>query len=309
MPIDQKVLDFVHKNLVATDSEVIKPYAEYTYTRDLPIKNDLSKVVRAVIQTRITGGAGQGTQAMTGRSWVNLKANDLKSVSLETSAEAVPVMTGGREVSWTELEVEEAQAYNLNLTSEKVAIVNDIFNQEAQYVGYLGDTENGVTGLLNSANVETDVGDGLLKAASPDVAKIIKALDAAMRLSQEVANNVIVPSTLLVSPAQYMTLFSLKMPDDNKVSLIDYLEKQSYAAKYRGGFKVFQVKELAGIGDSSSDRMLFYTPDLRYVKYSMLPCWRYKNWELKTEIGATYLWRMAQVQLRHPETLLYVDNL
>ena len=79
MPIDQKVLDFVHKNLVATDSEVIKPYAEYTYTRDLPIKNDLSKVVRAVIQTRITGGAGQGTQAMTGRSWVNLKANDLKT--------------------------------------------------------------------------------------------------------------------------------------------------------------------------------------------------------------------------------------
>lgn len=309
MPIDQKTLDFVHKNLVNIDSEVIKPLADYTYTRDIPIKNDLNRVVRAMVQTRIVGGAGQGTQAMTGRSWMNLKANDFKRVSFETSADAVPVMTSGREASWTVLEVEEAQQYGINLSSEQIELINDVFNQEAQYVGYLGDAENGITGMLNSDKVETEVGSGLLKASTLDVAKIIKALDAAMRQAQEVAYDVIIPSTLLVSPAQYMTLFSLKMPDDNKVSLIDYLEKESYAAKLRGGFKVFQVKELAGIGDSSSDRMLFYTPDVRYVKYSVLPCARHKDWELKTEIGATYLWRLAQVQLRHPETLLYVDNL
>lgn len=303
----ERALAALEARLTVVDKDVIKPLSTYTWTRDLPLANDIDRVVDSLVVTQITG-AGQGNQAMAGRSWIADGSNDIRGVDVSMSAKGVRVFTAGREVSWTSLELERAAVHGIQLNTERVEVVNDIFQQEAQGVAYLGDKQANINGLLNSPEVEKVTGQGLL-AAGTDIAAIIKKIDALQRQAEEQSGDVVIPSHMLLAPADYVTLFSLKMPDDNKVSLIDYIERQSYAAKRLGSVTVNVVKELHQAGGSKKNRALLYTPKKDFLKYNVLPVWREKTYDKGLQYCAAYLWRIAEVQLRHPETLMYVDNL
>lgn len=311
MPIsDTQAVAILQSQLAKIDQEYIKPLSDYTYTRDLPIPaNGLDRTVDALVMKRLASVGGQGTQSMSGKSWIGKKANDLKGVDIETSAKATRVYTAGRVASWTSLELERAQKYGLRLDSEQIELINEIFQEEANDVAYLGDSDNGITGLLNDASIETVSGTGALSEDTTTTSDMVKLLDNYLRQAEELSGDVLMPSVLLVSPAQYTKLFSMKFADDNKTSLIDYLERQSLAAKVRGSFKVYKVKELAGIGAGSKDRALLYTPETKYLRYNVLPIWREKTYDKGLEYCAAYLWRIAELQIRHPETLMYIDNL
>lgn len=309
MPITKEnALNALRARLTKVEKDVIKPLTNYTWTRDLPAGNEINRVADSLAVTRVTG-AGQGNQAMAERSWIADGANDLKGVDVQMSASGVRVFTAGRVASWTSLEVEKYAEFGLQLNTEKIEVINDIFQQEAQYVGYLGDKKAGITGLLNSNEVAKVTGGGLLSQTTGlDVAAVIKAIDSLQRQAEEKANDAVIPSHLLVSPEDYMTLFSLKMPDDNKTSLIEYIQKQSYAASRLGSVTVNVVKELRAAGANKKNRMLFYTPRKDFVKYNVLPMWREKTYDVGLSYNAAYLWRIAEVQMRHPETLMYADN-
>lgn len=302
---------YLEAALVKVEPEIIRPLAKYTWTRDLPSGNDLDRTVEAIALTRITHGSGQGTSEVGGRSWLAKGANDLKGVDYDMTAEAIRVFTAGREAAWTGMELERAAQYGVKVDTERVEIINDIFQQEAQAVGYLGDESNGIKGLLNHDSVEKITGAGLLSASKVDTAKLMQAFDNAMRAAEENAADNVVPSTLLVCPADFVLLHSIKVDtgNTNVVSMIEYIEKYSYGAVSRGGMKVEKVKELKGIGDTKKNRMLFYTPETQYLKYNVLPLWREKTYDKGLQYCAAYVWRIAEVQLRHPETLLYVDGI
>lgn len=303
----ERALAALEARLTAVDKDVIKPLSTYTWTRDLPLANDIDRVVDSLVVTQIQG-AGQGNQAMGGRSWLADGANNIRGVDVSMSAKGVRVFTAGREASWTSLELERAEVHGIQLNTERVEVINDIFQQEAQGVAYLGDKEANITGLLNSKEVEKVTGTGLLTAGT-DVAAIIKKIDAWQRQAEEQSGDVVIPSHMLLAPADYVALFSIKMPDDNKVSLIDYIERQSYAAKRLGGVTVNVVKELHKAGGSQKNRAVLYTPKKDFLKYNVLPVWREKTYDKGLQYCAAYLWRIAEVQLRHPETLMYVDNI
>ena len=311
MLTNEEARRYLEAALVKVEPEIIRPLAKYTWTRDLPSGNDLDRTVEAIALTRITNGSGQGTSAVGGRSWLAKGANDLKGVDYDMTAEAIRVFTAGREASWTGMELERAAQFGVKVDTERVEIISDIFQQEAQAVGYLGDESNGIKGLLNHGSVETITGEGLLAASKVETAKLMAAFDNAMRAAEENAGDNVVPSTLLVCPSDFVLLHSIKVDtgNTNVVSMIEYIEKYSYGAVSRGGMKVEKVKELKGIGGSKKNRMLFYTPETQYLKYNVLPIWREKTYDKGLQYCAAYVWRIAEVQLRHPETLLYVDGI
>jgi hypothetical protein len=114
---------------------------------------------------------------------------------------------------------------------------------------------------------------------------------------------------MLVSPEVYIRLFSMKAPYDKRFSMIDYIEQNSLGRVQNGSMKVLEVKELAGIGTGKKDRVLFYTPDKRYVNFHIRSLWREKTYDKGLDICAAYLWRLSELQLRRAETLMYVDGL
>ena len=117
------------------------------------------------------------------------------------------------------------------------------------------------------------------------------------------------PNTMLLTPAQYVKLFSMKAPDDRHFSMIDYIEQESLGRKVAGSMTVNQVNELSGLGTSSKDRMVLYTKDKNYIRYHMRSVWREKTYDKGLDYCAAYLWRLAEVQFRRPETVMYFDNI
>lgn len=310
MPLTtQEALTYLDNALGKVDPQIIRPLRAFTWTRDLPQANKLDRIVDALIITQLQGVA-QGNRNMDGKSWIGRNANDLKGVTVDMNGKAVKVLTGGREASWTSLQLERARATgNIALDTEQVNVINEIFQAEAQAMGYLGDTETGCQGLANSGEIKTITGSGLLEASTPNVDSIVSALDDFIRQAEENANDVVCPSTLLVSPAVYGKLFSVKLNDSNKTSVLDYLQHQSFGYAKNGSFNVYSVRELAGIGGSGKDRAILYTPSTNYLEFNVLPVWREKTYDRGLEFCAAYLWRMAEVQFKHPETVTYIDNI
>ena len=312
MPLTtQEALAYLDGALGRKDPQIIRPLRAFTWTRDLPQANKLDRIVDALIMTRLQGIA-QGTVAMQGKSWIGRNANDLKGVTVDMNGFAVKVLTAGREASWTSLQLERArQTGNFALDTEQVSVINELFQAEAQQMAYLGDADTGCEGLANSTQVNTITGSGILEKAVADinVATLTAAIDEYMRQAEENAGDVVMPSVLLVSPAQYGKLFSVKLNDSNRTSALEYVRRQSFAFAKNGSFEVYSVKELAGIGGSGKDRAILYTPATNYLEFNVLPVWREKTYDRGLEFCAAYLWRMAEVLFKHPETVTYIDNL
>lgn len=312
MLTNEQAVQILNAQLSKIDPEIIKPLSVYTWTRDLPEGKDLDRLVDSLVLTKITAGSGQGTSKVAGKSWIAKNGNDLKDVDIGMTAEAVRVYDAGRELSWTGAELERFQKFGVRFDSEKLEVLNDIFNQEAQATGYLGDKDFGFEGLLNqSKTVETVKGADLLAADTVDTSKLITAIDSAMRQAEEASGEIIMPNRLLLSPADYVKLHSIKIDvnNTNTVSAIEYIERFSYAATSTGDFKVLKVKECKGIGTDKKNRWVFYTPDSRYLKFNVMPMWREKVYDKGLQYCAAYLWRIAELQVRHPETILYVDGI
>lgn len=309
---NEQALQFLTDKLGKIDSEIIKPLTTYTFTRDLPRGSDLDRTVEALVLRRLASAGGQGTTGMTERSWIGRGANDLKGVDFDLSASATRVFTGGREAKWTGMELERSSQLGIQFDSEQVNIINEIFQREANEVAYLGDAKAGIPGLLNSKEVGVVAGDGMLDTddvSQVNLPQLINYLNAKLIEAEKKTGDVLMPSTLLVSPAVYGKLFSLMLPDASATSITDYLSNRSIAYAKYGRFKIYAVKELAGIGKDKKDRAVLYTPETQYVKYNYMPVWREKTYDRGLEFCAAYLWRIAEVQFRHPETLTYIDNL
>lgn len=312
MPLSKdEALAYLDHQLGIRDPQIIRPLINFTWPRDLPQGNKLTRINDAIIVTKLQGVA-QGNIAMNGKSWIGRNANDLKGVTVDMDGFAVKVFNAGREASWTSLQLERArQTGNFALDTEQVAVISELFQAEAQEMAYLGDAKTGSEGLANSSQVNTITGTGILEKAATaiNVDELIAALDDYMRQAEENANDVIMPSVLLVSPTQYSKLFSTKLDDANKTSVLDYLQHRSLAYAKNGSFSVYSVKELAGIGGSSKDRAILYTPQSNYLEFNVLPVWREKTYDRGLEFCAAYVWRMAEVLFKHPETVTYIDNI
>lgn len=310
MPLTtEQALAYLDHKLGKVDSEVIRPLKSYTWTRDLPVANDLDRVTDSIIMRTIKGFA-QGNGKVKGKSWIGRGSNDLKGVGLDMSAKGVRIFTGGREASWTSLQLERARASDdIALDTEQVNIINEVFQDEAQSVGYLGDADNKIEGLVNSSQIKTVTGSGLLAADTIDADKVTAAIDNYMIQASDLTDGVVTPSVMLVSPDHYAKLFKTKRDTSDKSSVLKYVVTESYAYTQNGSFNVFSVKELSGAGKSKKDRTVFYTPNLQYLKYSVMPLWREKTYDRGLEYCAAYLWRIAELQIRRPETVLYIDDL
>lgn len=310
MPLTSaEALEFLNARLTKVDPEVIKPLAKFTYSRDLPLNSNLDRTVEALVLNRLVNGA-QGTTDIGGRSWIGNNANDLKGVSFDVSAKAVRVMTGGREASWSDMQIERARASTgVNFDTEQISVINSLYQKEANAVAYLGDELHGIKGLLNSEEATTIAGGGLIDSSSTKVATLVSALNDYIRQAEQNANDVVTPDTLLVSPAQYAKLFSIQLPDATATSMVEYLARRSLGYAKVGHFNIYAVPELAGIGKNGKDRAVLYTKDAEYVRFSVLPVWREKTYDKGLQYCAAYLWRIAEVEFRHPETVTYIDNL
>ncbi len=179
---------------------------------------------------------------------------------------------------------------------------------------YIGASEVSATGLLNSAlvtagNVVNGVsGSPLWAQKTPD--EILADVNALLTATWLASAYAICPSKLLLPPAQFALITTIKVSSAGNVSVMKYLEDNSISLKINGkALDIQPLKWLTGRGAGATDRMVAYTNDESRVRFPMVPIRRETAYYQGIRFTAPYLWAFGEMEFVYPETAQYADGI
>lgn len=249
-----------------------------------------------------------GSQSATGKPWLNTNSNTLPGVTIDGERLVRPLRPLGMEITVTEFEMARAQLTGRPIDTQKYDALDAIYQLGVDEQVYLGDTGLGVKGLLNqtAGNVSTaNAANGAFSGNT--AAEIIADLQETLRQAWENTSYNVVPTDLLLPPAQFALIHSKQMDGINE-TVASYFTRTCLSTQRNGTpIKIRPCKHLVGIGAGATDRMVAYTRKKEFVRFPMLPIRRLKTYDLGVAFHATYIWVLGEVEFPRPETVIYRD--
>lgn len=213
---------------------------------------------------RIYNGFGSAKILATG-------AEDLPSVSAGVEKRTGYVRTIANQFEITYDELMSAEYAGVNISAEMGIIAYEVMMQEVDAIGYLGDSNHSLLGLLNHPNVPTAtaLNDGTLGAttfASKTAAQIYRDLRNFVTSVRTATNMVEAPDTMLLPVAQFDLIAQEPFPSGTSSTILSFfLENQR---RYPGGVQqVLPVPYIDGRGPGGSDLAILLSRREQKVKF------------------------------------------
>lgn len=312
-------LSFLFSELTYVEQEVLRqPYPEIKYPQILPVDTAAPDYAESIaFKTLDFSGEPQ---------LLGAQAEDVPLVDVASDKGSVTVHTYAQGYSYTIVEVGKAMelAQNsrsnaINFLAEKANGARQVTEQFLDRAFIEGDsrTADVQTGLINDPNVPTDTTgsflpggtnqtiEQILAGTNPDeVANALLQLfnQAVEEVRVNQTNTVFRPTHILLPPYQLGLMRTYRIPNTSE-TLISYLERVINVT-------FDEIIQLKGAGAGSTNRMVVFTRDDKYVKAHMpmpfgLQAPATKNNVQFTSAGIV---RIAGTELRIPKQHLYVDN-
>jgi len=304
---------FLVGELERLDPTLHEPLYEYTYLRDINLREDVSIADELASFTNSTFAAAGGASP-NGKSWIGKDATAIAGLALDIGKTAQPLNLWGQELAWTIPELLSAQQLGRPVDSQKFEGMQIKWNMDVDEQVYIGDTMTGAVGLCNNTNVDTaNVANG--ESTSPlwstKTADEILA-DVNTFLSRVWLNSAyaVVPKKLLLPPAKFAYLVTQKVSDAGNMSILEYIKINNICtAKNNMPLDIQPLKWLNGRGAGGTDRMVAYTNEKKFLRFPLVPLQRtpleYRGLRQMT----TYYGRLGQVEFVYPETIGYADGI
>jgi hypothetical protein len=227
----------------------------------------------------------------------------------------------GMELKYTILELESAAKMGRPIDQQKFEGLQLKHQMDVDEQVYIGDTSTGQTGLINNALVTnvSNVANGLGGATAwttktPD--EILADVNTALSSVWAASGWAVMPSRILLPPAQFGAISTGKVSLAGNVSILKYLmENNLLATSGKGKLEILPCKWCIGsgvggtVGTPGIDRMAVYTKEKNRVRFPMTTLQRtpiqYDSIYHKT----TYFCRLGAVEAVYPETLGYFDGI
>lgn len=326
MTFDQQFIDsagaFLVGELERLDQRLNMPLVNYTWSRDLPLRTDVSMGDEAASFTNSTFASAPNVPG-TGKSWISKDATAIAGISLDIGKTAQPLPLWGMQLGWTLPELASAAQVGRPVDSQKYEGMIIKYQMDCDEQAYIGDTALNSKGLLNHALVTnvTNVTGGTWPAkitanaaTAPDliladVNELLTSVYQASAFAQP-------PSRLLLPPLRYTLLATTKISSAGNMSILEFL-LQNNASKALGvPLDIKPVKWCIGTtnggqgpGAAGADRMCAYTPEERFVRLPLVPLQRtpleYRGLHQLT----TYYGRLGSIETPYAETIGYRDGL
>jgi hypothetical protein len=326
---DGKTVDssgaFLVGELERLDLTLHEPLVAVTWGRDIDLREDVTiadEVSSFTISTYASaGGLGTGQGIGTGKAWIGKNTDQITGIGLDIAKTPQPLRPWGMELKYTILELESAARLGRPVDVQKFQGMQLKHQMDIDEQVYIGDTANGDTGLLNSAAVTpTNVvvgasGSTSWNTKSPD--EILADVNTALTTVWAASAWAVIPSRILIPPAQFGYIATAKVALAGNVSILKYLLDNNLLATSRGAkLEIEPVKWAIGAGAGGTigttgtvDRMTVYTKEKNRVRYPMTMLQRtpiqYDSIYHKT----TYFCRLGVMEMVYPETVGYFDGL
>lgn len=317
---------FLVGELERLDLTLHEPLAAVTWGRDIDLREDvtIADEVSSFTQSSYgsAGGLGTGNSVGTGKAWIGKNTNQITGQSVDLAKIATPLRPWGEELKYSILELESSARLGRPIDQQKYEALQLKYQMDVDEQVYYGDTTTGDLGLVRLAGVpHAAVANGASthpawSTKTPD--EILTDINTALTTTWANSAFAVMPSRILLPPAQFGYIATNKVSSAGNVSILKYvLENNILTTSGQGKLEIFPVKWLQGAGAGGTisvpaagyDRMVAYTKDKQRVRFPMTLLQRtpiqYDSIYHKT----TYYCRLGVTEIRYTETVAYRDGI
>lgn len=308
---------FLISELEKRDPMIRKPLTSFTYPRDIVIETGggwVDYVSAMAVSYGITGGAVDSPVTAGG-------ANGIPTVqaSVDKGVYKAHVFAAALRVMFQDMQRSNYIGRSLdNLLQDGVRMAYDKHMDANVYVGL---TSYGTTGLVNNPNAtETTVEDnGATSGAStkwvdktPE--QILNDINTALAAgwAANEYDETAIPNHILIPYEQYLYIMTTKVTDLATETIYDFLMKNNAATKAGGDLFIGATRWCKGAGTSSTDRMVVYNNDRRFVKMDeLVPLNRIMSQPNVANVcyDTAYMANISEVQIFYPTSIAYYDGI
>lgn len=290
------------------DKKLYEPLYNVTWGRDINLRTGITMANESTSFIRSNIG-GIGTQSAGGMPWISPNTTTLPGVSVNGERVVLPLRLLGQEISYTSVELERSQLIGQPIDAQKFNAMNIMYQMNTDQMIYIGDTDVGATGLVNSALVTAgSVTGGVWTTKTPD--QILADVNEMIETAWAASGYAVCPDKVLLPPAQFAYIASQKVSTAGNVSILQFLEDNSISLRVNGRkLDIQPVKWLTGRGTAGADRMVAYTNQEDKVRFPMVPVRRETPYYLGIKFNAPYIWAFGEVEFPYPETAIYRDGI
>ena len=154
--VDRATIDstgaFVVGELERMDQTLNMPLVSVKYTRDIPLRSDIS-IADEVSSFTNTDFSSVGGPNPMGKNWMGKKGTATPGPELNIEPTRNNLTPWATEVSWTVLELASAQKLGRPIDVQKYEAMKLKWNMDTDEQVYIGDSGLGVAGMLNLPDI------------------------------------------------------------------------------------------------------------------------------------------------------------
>ena len=302
---------FLMKELEKVDDKILEPLTGTDWPRDMPV---------------ITGGGITEsiatidvTYASTGRDDDNIffdAANDIPVIQADLSKQVARTFSFAEYLAFNRMEKEKMLQVGRDPETFLNKGIRLHFDKVLDRNVYLGFRKVSSTGLCNNpAIIRASASQGAAGSTrwrdktADEILNDINAAISAVWTENDCAADAL-PNHILVPVEQYGMLVTRKVSDDSERSILTYVLENNLATRQGRELIIDSCKWCAGIGSSSTDRMVVYMNQVDRICFNLTqPLRRFETEYMDMRVKIPYYGQFSEVRFLYPSTVRYLDGI
>lgn len=297
---------FLVGELERLDQTLNLPLVSYKWSRDMPLRSDVS-IADEVSSYTNTDFAGVGGANPNGINWIGKDTTTTPGINLSIERTPQALRPWGIELSWTLLELASAQALGRPVDAQKYEAMRMKWNMDVDQVVYIGDPDSGFGGMLNLAGVPP-VAAAAAWTASTDPDVIVQDINLVLTDAWVRSGYAVCPGKIGLAPELFGLLSSKKVSSAGNISVLEYVKINTIAFQENGEpLEIVSIKWASKRGVGGAHRIIAYTQDEQYMRFPLVPLLNTPLEYRSLYQLTTYYGRLGQVETPYVNTVSYLD--
>ncbi|HIF6303805.1 TPA: DUF2184 domain-containing protein [Klebsiella michiganensis] len=308
--VDRVTIDstgaFVVGELERMDQTLNMPLVSVKWTRDMPLRSDIS-IADEVSSFTNTDFSSVGGPNPMGKNWMGKKGTATPGPELDIVPTRNNLTPWATEVSWTVLELASAQKLGRPIDVQKYEAMKLKWNMDTDEQVYIGDSGLGVAGMLNLPDI-TPLAAAAAWTATTDPDVILQDINLLLTDVWMRSGYAVCPAKIGLAPELFGLLTIKKVSSAGNISVLEYVKVNSIAFQENGEpLEIVSIKWASKRGAGGSHRIVAYTQDEKYIRFPMVPLLNtpleYRSMQQLT----VYYGKLGQVEAPYSNTISYLD--
>lgn len=308
--VDRATIDstgaFVVGELERMDQTLNMPLVSVKWTRDMPLRSDIS-IADEVSSFTNTDFSSVGGPNPIGKNWMGKKGTATPGPELDITPTRNNLTPWATEVSWTVLELASAQKLGRPIDTQKYEAMKLKWNMDTDEQVYIGDSVLGVAGLLNLPDI-TPLAAAAAWTATTDPDVILQDINLLLTDVWMRSGYAVCPAKIGLAPELFGLLTIKKVSSAGNISVLEYVKINCIAYQENGEpLEIVSIKWASKRGAGGSHRIVAYTQDEKYIRFPMVPLLNtpleYRSMQQLT----VYYGKLGQVEAPYSNTISYLD--